>query len=737
MIGQTISHYEILEKLGEGGMGVVYKAHDTKLNREVAIKFLPPHITKGGVEHDRLLQEAQAAAAINHPNICVIHEINEDGEQPFIVMEYVEGSALRRKLDNGPIKVDDAIKYGIQIGEALREAHSKGIVHRDIKPENIMINGNGIVKISDFGLALMANDKSERGTRIVAGTTSYMSPEQIRGEEVDHRTDIWSLGVTLYEMVTGRCPFVGEYENATMYMIVNERHLPLPGIRRDIPSELERTIDRCLEKDPARRVQDAAAFVQDLRRIERILEIPKKIPLKSIAVLPFSNISPDKENEYFSEGLTEEIIANLSKLQMVRVVSRTSMMQYNRQGKTMKQIASDLAVQYILEGSVRKQGSDLRITTQLVDASQDVYLWSEKYRGTMKDIFDIQETVAAKIVKALKVRLTPHEKKTLKRRSTENTEAYQLYLKGRFFWNKRNKTALETAIRYFEQAIQKDSQYALAWAGLADSYILISEYGHGTRKETYPKAKAAVEKALAIDDQLAEAHTSLASLMMLDEWDWSNAGEEFKLAIQLKPNYATAHHWFAEWLIYAGRVEEAIRESIQAVLLDPLSPAILKDNGMTFYYARQYNAAIDEAKKTLELDPHFASAHRLLSLAYQGKGMFSEAIMENQEWERAGANRTDVILAFAQLLAASGKRDEALNILMNLTSEQISDGNYFRGMALAYSALGEYDIAFQWFERAYECRAISLYSIKVDPKLDQIRSDPRFNTLLKKVGLEQ
>jgi Tfp pilus assembly protein PilF len=296
---------------------------------------------------------------------------------------------------------------------------------------------------------------------------------------------------------------------------------------------------------------------------------------------------------------------------------------------------------------------------------------------------------------------------------------------------------METAIRYFEQAIQKDSQYALAWAGLADSYILISDYGHATRKETYPKAKAAVEKALAIDDKLAEAHTSLALLMMLGEMDWTNAGKEFERAIQLKPNYATAHHWFAEWLMYTGRVEDAIHETMEAALLDPLSPAILKDKGLTLYYARQYDAAIVEAKKTLEIDPHFASAHRLLSLVYQGKGMFSEAIMEHQEWERTGANRTEVALALAQLLAASGKRAEALNVLGNLTTEQLHEGSHFRGMALAYTALGENDIAFQWFEQACEARAVSLCSIKIDPKLDQIRSDPRFNTLLKKVGLEQ
>ena len=402
MVGQTISHYHIVEKLGEGGMGVVYKAHDTTLNREVALKFLPPHISKAGVERERFLQEAQAAAAINHPNICTIYEIHEDAEQPYIAMEYVDGLTLRTKLQSGPLTIDDAIHYGVQIGEALQEAHSKGIVHRDIKPDNIIITDHGIVKIADFGLASLTNDMRGSEYRTVAGTTAYMSPEQLRGEHIDHLTDIWSLGVTLYEMVTGRPPFSGEYEQATTYLIVHERHSPPSGIRRDIPLTLEKAIDRCLEKLPARRVPDAAALANELRQIGHDQENPLK-EVKSIAVLPFADISPDKDNEYFSEGLTEEIIANLSKLRMVRVVPRRSIMQYDRTGKTMKQVAFDLAVQYVLEGSVRKQGSDLRITTELVDASQDAYLWSEKYRGTMKDIFDIQETVAAKIVKALKV----------------------------------------------------------------------------------------------------------------------------------------------------------------------------------------------------------------------------------------------------------------------------------------------------------------------------------------------
>jgi tetratricopeptide (TPR) repeat protein len=353
----------------------------------------------------------------------------------------------------------------------------------------------------------------------------------------------------------------------------------------------------------------------------------------------------------------------------------------------------------------------------------------------MDQVFDIQENVATRIVKALKVRLTPDEKRNLRRRATENTEAYQLYLKGRFFWNKRSGDGLRTAIRYFEEAIEKDSRYALAWAGIADSYNLLSEHESIGRKETYPIAKAAAEKALELDDQLAEAHTSLASLLMLNEWDWRNAEKQFKLAIGLKADYATAHHWYAELMSCQGRLKEALEEISRAAELDPLSPAILKDKGMLLYYARDYSGAIDHARKSLELDPNFAFAHRLLSLAYQGKGMFTEAMAENQRWGELIGNELEATVALAQCHAAAGNRDAALGLIENLDPKMLPVGNLFRGIALVYAALGEIDLAFTWLERAYERRAESLCNTKIDPKLDRLRGDPRFAELLKRMDL--
>ena len=735
MIGKKISHYKILEKLGEGGMGVVYKAEDTKLKRTVAIKFLPKEHSVQGEERDRFTREAQSASALNHPNICTIHEIDEAEGEVFIVMEFIEGRSLRSWIEAGPLPIAEAIKVALNVAEGLHAAHTKGIVHRDIKPENIIITNEGVAKIADFGLARRTEHAHRSETEMGSGTVAYMSPEQLRGDRVNHLADIWSLGVVLYEAVTGNRPFSGEYDQATMYAIVHEKHRPASIARPDIPAAFDKIIDRCLEKMQIARFQDAGALLNELRKINREIIDPRATTTKSIAVLPFVDISPEQDNKYFSDGLTEEIIANLSKLRNVKIISRTSVMYYDRTGKTMKQIADELGVQYVLEGSVRKHGSDLRITTQLIDANQGVYLWAEKYGGTMDQVFDIQENVAARIVKALKMRLTPDEKRNLKRRATQNTEAYQLYLKGRFFWNKRSSDGLLKAIRYFEEAIEKDARYALAWAGIADSYNLLSEYESVPRRETYPKARAAAEKALKIDNRLAEAHTSLALLIMLDELDWTNAEKEFKLAMNLNPNYATSHHWYSEWLMFNGKIDEAIREISKAAELDPLSPAILKDQGMTLYYARDYDGAIEYARKTLELDPNFTSVHRLLSLAYQGKQMFSEAMDENQQWGELTGNRVESSIALAQIHAAAGRKTEALELIERLDPQTLSVGNLLRGIGLVYAALGEDDLAFEWLEKSHVIRAESLCSLKVDPKVDRLRTDPRFASLLKKVGL--
>ncbi|MBI5471692.1 MAG: protein kinase, partial [Ignavibacteriae bacterium] len=681
MIGKTISHYRITEKLGEGGMGVVYRADDTTLKRTVALKFLPKRLADSDQDKARFLLEAQAASALNHANISHIYEIDEVGGETFIAMEFIDGGGLRERINAGPMKMHEAIDIAIQLGKGLQQAHTRGIIHRDIKPENIIITRDGIAKILDFGVARMTAQSNDSPSHTLYGSIAYMSPEQVRGEQVSHATDIWSLGVVLYEMVTGRLPFRGEYEQMISYSIGNEQHPPVSTLRSDVPLPLEKVIDRCLDKISSVRFHDMDDLLAELSRIDDAAMRPHPKE-KSIAVLPCADISTDDEDKYFSDGLTEQIITNLSKLRKLKVVSLASVLQYERGKKTLRQSAVDLGVQYLLEGSVRKHGTDLRITAKLTDSTQDAYLWAETYRGSLEDVFDIQEKVAGKIVRALKVRLTPDEKRTLKKRYTENTEAYQLYLQGRYFWNKRNEAELKTAIRYFERAIEKDPGYALAWAGIADSYSLLGEYGNISRKDVYPKARAAANTALQIDDQLAEVHTSLASLFMLNAWDWDSSEKEFTRAIALNPNYATAHHWYSQWLMCMGRTEESLRTIARAVELDPISQAIVKDYGLAYYYTHQYDKALELAKRTLDLDPNYAGGYRLLSLAYQGKKMFDEAIAHNERWGTITTNSRETMISLAQLYAISGRGDEARNIIRTFETDNILTDNICRGLAL-------------------------------------------------------
>jgi TolB-like protein/class 3 adenylate cyclase/lipoprotein NlpI len=456
---------------------------------------------------------------------------------------------------------------------------------------------------------------------------------------------------------------------------------------------------------------------------------------KCILVLPFVNLSQDVEKEYFSDGLTEELISNLSRLQHVRVISRTTSMKYKGTNLDLKAIGRETGATYVMEGSVRQSGNHLRITAQLVDAIQDIHLWSDSYSGLMDNIFDIQEKVASKIVEALRIQLTDDEKDSLLKRFTDNTEAYQLYLQGRYFWNKRNEEGLQKAVQHFEYSIEKDPNYALAWSGLADTYNMLGEFTSLSRRELYPNAKAAVEKALLLDNQLAEAHISLACLRMINEWDWAGAYSEFKIGLGLNPYYATGHHWYAEWLQYMGRLEEAIREIAIAVDLDPISQAIAKDQGMIYYYGRQYDLAIEKAQISKALDPDFHQVHRLLSLCYQGKGLFEKAIAEHHLWSKRIRNEVKSNVALAQIYAAAGRKKETLDLITSMSTGLILTGNDFRGMALVYASLGDADTAFKWMEKSIAKHEESLVSMGVDPKFDPIREDPRFKVILAKLGL--
>lgn len=763
--GSIISHYSIISQIGVGGMGEVHLAEDTTLGRNVAIKFLGGEFSNDEDALARFVIEAKAVSALNHPNILTLHEIGEDDGSRFIVTEFVEGETLRAKLEReGHLPVDAAVRVGVQVAEALSAAHAAGIIHRDIKPDNIMIRSDGLVKVLDFGIAkLTSPDNSEvdhegetkilTGTQagMVIGTVEYMSPEQARGVQIDVSTDVWSLGCVLYEMLAGEKPFQGESMVDVLANIIHKEPAPIVDHRRDVPREVERMVGRALCKRSEDRYSSMAEMLADLKQIETKLLIKAELGksgegsgpgladpisgIQSIAVLRFSDISTDEDRTYFSDGLTEEIIMNLSKLRELRVVSHGYTVRFAKEGKSYQQVAGELGVRYLLDGSVRRHGSELRITAQLIDAMSDAYLWAETYRGTLDDIFEIQEKVAAEIVRGLQLGLSPDEQQNLRRRYTDNTEAFQLYLQGRFFWNRRSEDALRTAIRYFEKAIAIDERYALAWAGIADSYSLLGEYGHIERKLLYPKARAAVEKALAIDDGLAEAHTSLASLLMLNEWDWARSEREFMRAFELNPNYATTYHWYSGWLINMGRLDEAIKMISRAADLDPISQAIVKDKGIALYYARRYEEAIELAKTTLELDSNYAAAHRLMSLSFQGLKRFDEAIAENENWGELTRNKLETMISLAQLYAAAGNVPEAKRLFSEVEKSRLRSENSNRGMALVHAALGETDAAFEYLDKSFTAREESLLSIKVDPKLDPIRGDSRLPELLRRMKL--
>lgn len=457
---------------------------------------------------------------------------------------------------------------------------------------------------------------------------------------------------------------------------------------------------------------------------------------KSILVLPFVNMSNDVSQEYFSDGLTEELISKLSKLKDMRVISRTTSMEYKNTTKNIKTISKETGATYIMEGSVRTHGNSLRITAQFVDAIHDTHLWADTYRGTLDDVFDIQEKVSANIVDALLIHLTDEEKKSLQKRQTENTEAYQLYLQGRFFWNKRNEEAIKTSVRFFESSIRKDPDYALAWAGLADALNLLGEFPNQSRRELYPKAKAAAHKALELDNRLAEAHISLGCILMLYEWKWKEAENEFIIGIELNPNYPTAHHWYSECLLFMGKIEQAIKEISIAFDLDPVSQAIIRDQGMTYYYSRQYDKAIEKAKNALDLDPDFIAVHRLLSLAYLEKKMFDKAIAENQLWGILTGNEVKAKSALAYIYAVMGQREETEKLIDDILANYKLGENDYRGMALIFAGLGDKESAFQWLDKSLERREPSLGSLNLDPKFDSLKGDPRFDRLIENVGLK-
>jgi len=973
MIGQIIFHYKIIERLGSGGMGEVYKAEDTKLKRMAALKFLPTELTRDPEAKTRFIREARSASALDHPNICTIYEINETEEsQLFIAMAFYNGETLNKKIERSSINFDEILATAEQIAEGLDRAHEAGIIHRDIKPGNIIITERKEVKILDFGLATMIGEQSNLTKKgEIAGTVKYMSPEQIHGEKIDHRTDIWSLGAVLYEMTAGVPPFRAEYEQAAIYSILNENPAPLMNLRSGIPIEFENAVKKALAKKPSERYQSMKEFINDLRKIKKTLangfepygsssdqegerdyrklaaimftdivgysalmqknetlalemlkehreilrtlftrfegteietagdsffvefasavdaakcavEIQKKMydrnqkvtdekkiflriglhvgdvihtknhvhgdgvnlaarieplarpgcicisedaarqiqnkidyplvkvgkkrlknielpmnvykiilpweqqPKKQwffinrnyssfklnlisalliafsliligyffiqsnkndfgsenknrIAVLPFANISSENEDEYFADGITEEIISNLAKISGLDVIARTSVMKYKRTNLNVAQIGHELMVGTVLEGSVRKAANKARITVQLIDVPTQRHLWSDEYDRELKDIFSIQSDIAMKVADELKVQLLANEKEMIEKKGTENTDAYRYYLLGNYFLNRRTGESLNKGIEHFQRAIEYDPNFPHAYAGLANCYTLIggAAYGKLSRDEASEKANEAVLEALELDKSLPEAHASLGYIRFRFDWNWDEAEKEFQKAIELKPAYAAAHEWYALLLSLVGRHDDALKEMNRAYELDPLSPSISTGVGRIMHFANKLDGAVNQYKKTIEIYPNYAEAHFALSMTYTSQRKFDEALKEINKAIELSNGRLVMIAMRGMTYGFAGKRKEALAVIDELAKLSHPDPVSPWHLSSIYFSLGESDKFFENLYKAYEQKDPVMVYIKTMAIFNSaIYNDPRFQELLKKMNLK-
>ncbi|HEU4940372.1 MAG TPA: protein kinase [Candidatus Eisenbacteria bacterium] len=750
MIGTTLSHYRILEPLGTGGMGEVYLARDEHLDRDVAVKVLQRGMLADPAARERFRREARVLARLSHPGVATIYDFDTQDSLDFLVMEYVPGGTISTRLAAGPFSMPDVVRVGASIADALEEAHRRGFLHRDLKPGNVVLTAEGAPKILDFGIAGLLSGGAGQVTELtqtgtILGSLPYMAPEQLRGDPSDLRSDVWSLGALLYEMAAGRRAFEKDRPEALMFEILHSMPRPLRTVRPEVPPALERLIESCLDKDRAGRPGSAGDVARGLRAVSTgapvesatRLEPPTEIArdsIRSLAVLPFDNVSRDPAQEWFADGMTEALIADLARLQGLRVISRTSAMKYKGAARSLPEIGHELGVDAILEGSALLVAPRVRITVRLVSARTDETLWSERYDDKLEDVLDVQSKVAEAIAKEIELHLSPREVKRLARRQAFKPEAHLEYLKGLHTMAGSSPQAVELSLRHFRRALEIDPSYAPAWAGIAECHSIRAQRGMAPPAKAVEEAEEAALKALSLDDSVANAHSVLGGIR-LQQLDFAGAIRELKRAVELNPGQADAYQTLGRVLYSSEQHTDAQAAMLEALRLDPMSMIIHTSVGDAYYYAREFERSIVYYRKATELDPRFDGAHTDLARSLEALGRFDESLREYEEGRLLSGGVAGPSFGLAHLAASRGDTAEARRMLAELTEARSRRVVSAWGIAVLHASLGDVDEAFTWLETAVKERATGVAFLRVHPRLDPIRKDPRYGELVRRLGL--